>query len=65
MAKRRSEFMAGEKVGEAREPVQTLRLMKQLPLRSMETSDGAGDERKVIGQRRTVGLNRASPSSAA
>ena len=35
---RRPEFMAGEKVGEAREPVvQALRLKKRLPLRSMRT----------------------------
>ena len=61
---KRPEFMAGEKVGEAREPVfHALRLRKQLSLRSMGTGNGARDERRAIDQRRTVGL-RASPSSA-
>ena len=47
---KRPEFMAGEKVGEAREPFQTLRLGKRLLLRSIETIDGTADERRVIGK---------------
>ena len=63
---KRLEFKAGEKVGEAREPAdQALRLGKRVTLRSMETGDSAGDERRIIGQRRTAGLNRLYPSSAA
>ena len=58
-------FTAGEKVGEAREPAQALRLRRGLWLRSMGTGDGARDEREVIGGGHTVGLNRASPSLAA
>ena len=59
-------FKAGEKVGEAREPVvQTSRLRKRFRLGSMETRNLVGGEREVIGQIRTVGLDRACPSSAA
>ena len=62
---KRPEFKAGEKVGEAREPVvQALRL-REFTLRSMKTSDRAGSARRIIGQRRTAGLNRTYPSSAA
>ena len=61
---KRPEFIAGEKIGEAREPViHAGRLRGQLSLRSMGTGNGVRDKRKVINQRRTVDL-RASPSSA-
>ena len=62
---KRPGFRAGEKVGEAREPVQALRLRKRFTLRSVETHDWVGDERRAIGQKRTAGLNQAFPSSAA
>ena len=63
---KRPEFEAGEKVGEAREPVaQTLRLGRRVTLRSTYTGDRVGDEGRIICQRRTAGSNRAYPSSAA
>lgn len=40
---KRPEFMPGEKVGEAREPFQALRLSKRLSLRSVGTSNVARD----------------------
>jgi len=62
---KRPGFMAGEKVGEAREPVQALRLGKRCTMRSMETRHQAGNEGGVVSQRRTAGLSQAWPSFAA
>ena len=62
---KRPGFMAGEKVGEAREPVQALRLGKRCTLRSMEARHSTGNEGGVVGRRHTAGLNRAWPSSVA
>ena len=56
---KRPEFMAGEKVGEAREPFQAVRLGKRLLLRSMGAGQRVGDERRVICRRPTAGLNQA------
>ena len=63
---KRPGFKAGEKVGDAREPVvQALRLTMRFTLRSTGTRNWEGDERKVIGQRRTVGPNLACLSPVA
>lgn len=45
---KRPEFMAGENVGEAREPVQALRLRKEFTSRSVENGGGVKDERRAL-----------------